>query len=195
MGQPFLFQRVAIIIILCGSDYKTRFSSCWPCANQLCCEWVAQVVRRLSWCSVREPPQSAWESSRHFATPPLVSLRNDVWGIGTSAEIPHWWRMGSVVPDLLKQIFNLSEVAALQNVRYFLRLPTQLTKLITLISYPDLTLSLLAARDLGTKLTLKIGELKLSACYAIILFPLFVSACSLLVTKRISVRSQDNWTV
>ena len=69
--------------------------------------------------------------------------------------------MGSVVSDLW-------EVAALQNVSYFLRLPTQLTKLITLISYPDLTLSLLAARDLGTKLILKIGEMKLSACYAII---------------------------
>ena len=156
--------------------------------NQVCFEWVAQDVRRLSWWSVREPPQSAWENSRPFATPPLVSLRNDVLGIGTSAEIPHWWRMGSVVPDLW-------EVAALQNVSYFLRLPTQLTKLITLISYPDLTLPLLAARDLGTRLTLKIGEMKLGACYALILFPLFVSACSLLVTKKISVRSQEHWTV
>ena len=146
-------------------------------------------MRRLGWWSVREPPQSAWENSRPFATPPLVSLRNDVLGIGTSAEIPHWWRMGSVVSDLW-------EVAALQNVSYFLRLlTTQLTKLITLISYPDLTLSLLAARDLGTKLILKIGEMKLSACYAIILFPLFVSACSSIVTKRISVRSQEHWTV
>ena len=144
-------------------------------------------MRRLGWWSVREPPQSAWENSRPFATPPLVSLRNDVLGIGTSAEIPHRWRMGSVV-------FHLWEVAALQNVSYFLRLPTQLTKLITLISYPDLTLSLLAARDLGTKLILKIGEMKLSACYAIILFPLFVSACSLIVTIRISVRSQEHWT-
>ena len=97
---------------------------------------VAQDVRRLSWWSVREPPQSAWENSRSFATPPLVSLRNDALGIGTSAEIPHWWRMGSVFPDLW-------EVAALQNVSYFLRLPTQLTKLTILISYPDLTLSLL----------------------------------------------------
>ena len=188
MDQPFLFQRVAIIVILGGSDYKTRFISCWPCANQVCFEWMAQDVRRLSLCSVREPPQSAWENSRHFATPPLVSLRNDVWGIGTSAEIPHWWRMDSVVPDLW-------EVAALQNVSYFLRLPTQLTELITLISYPNLTLSLLAARDLGRRLTLKIREMKLSACYAIILFPLFVSACSLLATKRISVGPQDNWTV
>ena len=31
------------------------------------------------------------ENSRHFATSPLVSPRNDVWG--TSAEIPYWWRV------------------------------------------------------------------------------------------------------
>ena len=30
------------------------------------------------------------ENSRLFATPPLVSPRNDVWE--TSAEIPYWWR-------------------------------------------------------------------------------------------------------
>ena len=30
-----------------------------------------------------------WENSRHFATLPLVSLRNDVWE--TSVEIPYWW--------------------------------------------------------------------------------------------------------
>ena len=33
----------------------------------------------------------AWENSRHFATPPLVSPLNDVWE--TSAEIPYWWRV------------------------------------------------------------------------------------------------------
>ena len=33
---------------------------------------------------------SAWENSRHLATLPLVSSRNEVWG--TSAEIPYWWR-------------------------------------------------------------------------------------------------------
>ena len=44
----------------------------------------------------------------------------------------------------------------------------------------------------GYGLTLKIGEMKLGACYALILFPLFVSACSLLVTKKISVRSQEH---
>ena len=32
----------------------------------------------------------AWENSRHFATPPLVSTRNDVWK--TTAEIPYSWR-------------------------------------------------------------------------------------------------------
>ena len=35
----------------------------------------------------------AWKNSQHFATPPLVSLRNDVWE--TSAEIPYWWRVTS----------------------------------------------------------------------------------------------------
>ena len=33
----------------------------------------------------------AWENSRHFATPPLVSRRNEVWE--TSAGIPYWWRV------------------------------------------------------------------------------------------------------
>ena len=33
----------------------------------------------------------AWENIRHFATPPLVSPRNDVWE--TSGEIPYWWRV------------------------------------------------------------------------------------------------------
>ena len=35
----------------------------------------------------------AWENSRHFETPPLVSPRNGVWE--TSAEIPYWWRVTS----------------------------------------------------------------------------------------------------
>ena len=33
----------------------------------------------------------AWENSRHFVTPSLVSPRNDVWE--TNAEIPYWWRV------------------------------------------------------------------------------------------------------
>ena len=36
-------------------------------------------------------PSIAWDNSGHFATPPLVSPRNDVWE--TSAEIPYWWRV------------------------------------------------------------------------------------------------------
>ena len=32
----------------------------------------------------------AWENSRHFPTPSLVSPRNDVRG--TSTEFPYWWR-------------------------------------------------------------------------------------------------------
>ena len=33
----------------------------------------------------------AWENSRHFTTPTLVSPRNDAWW--TSKEIPYWWRV------------------------------------------------------------------------------------------------------
>ena len=33
---------------------------------------------------------AAWENSPHFATPPMISSRNDAWE--TSAEIPYWWR-------------------------------------------------------------------------------------------------------
>ena len=41
--------------------------------------------------STRNWPRLAWENSQHFATPPLVSPRNDVWE--TNAEIPYWWRV------------------------------------------------------------------------------------------------------
>ena len=34
---------------------------------------------------------TAWENSRHFAMPPLVSPQNDVWG--TSVQLPYWWRV------------------------------------------------------------------------------------------------------
>ena len=33
--------------------------------------------------------QIAWENNRHFSTPPLVSLWNDVWEM--TAEISYWW--------------------------------------------------------------------------------------------------------
>ena len=41
--------------------------------------------------STRKWPSLAWENNWHFATPPLVSPRNDVWE--TNAEIPYWWRV------------------------------------------------------------------------------------------------------
>ena len=49
----------------------------------------------------------AWENSRHFATTPLVSPRNDV--LETSVEIPYWWRDTTQIDlssasDWLKQI-------------------------------------------------------------------------------------------
>ena len=37
----------------------------------------------------------AWESRQHFATPPTVSPRNDVWE--TSAEIPYWWHLWALL--------------------------------------------------------------------------------------------------
>ena len=64
------------------------------------------------------------EKSRHFATSPLVSRRNDVWG--TSAEIPHWWRVTTqiwVVQWLVKMCFIQSEahVISMEFLRSFLR--------------------------------------------------------------------------
>ena len=41
----------------------------------------------------------ARENSPHFATPPLVSQRNDVWEIST--EIPCWWRVSTQMQVLL----------------------------------------------------------------------------------------------
>ena len=41
----------------------------------------------------------AWENIRHFATPPVVYPRNDVWE--TSAEIPYWWRVTTQIRVVL----------------------------------------------------------------------------------------------
>ena len=54
------------------------------------CLWLHLAVKGLIdsfWMN------SAWK--QHFATPPLVSMRNDVWG--KSAEIPHCWLMSLIV--------------------------------------------------------------------------------------------------
>ena len=48
----------------------------------------------------------AWENSRHFAIPPLVSVRNDLWG--TSAEIPYYPDLDST-SDWWKQISHAAQ--------------------------------------------------------------------------------------
>ena len=50
----------------------------------------------------------AWENSQHFATPPLVFPRNDVWV--TRAEIPYWWRVTTQIGWATRETFlNQSE--------------------------------------------------------------------------------------
>ena len=49
-----------------------------------------------------------WESSRLFATPPLVSPRNDVWE--TSAEILYWWRFTTQIWVVLLIGFSAREI-------------------------------------------------------------------------------------
>ena len=44
----------------------------------------------------------AWENSRHFVTPQLVSPWNDVWE--TSAEIPYWWRITTQIWVVLLRV-------------------------------------------------------------------------------------------
>ena len=56
----------------------------WPDVSFVRSKWVNL---RQSWILV------ACENSRHLATPPTVSSRNDVWE--TSTEIPHWWRVST----------------------------------------------------------------------------------------------------
>ena len=51
--------------------------------------------KELVWYVFFTAERVAWENSRHFATPPLVSPRNNVWE--TSTEIPYWWRVTTLV--------------------------------------------------------------------------------------------------
>ena len=48
----------------------------------------------------------AWENSRHSATPPMVSARNDLWG--TSVEIPYYPDLDSA-SDWWKEISNAAQ--------------------------------------------------------------------------------------
>ena len=78
----------------------------------------SQVIRSISYQSVCHPSyillfncyEQAGETSRHFATPQLVSPRNDVWA--TTAEILHWWRVTTqiwVVLWLVEANFSSSQ--------------------------------------------------------------------------------------
>ena len=52
-----------------------------------CCPWKKK--NEFSLLIHLNSTKLAWRNRRHFATPPLVSSRNDVWE--TSAENPYWW--------------------------------------------------------------------------------------------------------
>ena len=51
--------------------------------------------KELVWYVFLTAERIGWENSRHFATPPLVSPRNDVWE--TSTEIPYWWPITTLI--------------------------------------------------------------------------------------------------
>ena len=69
--------------ILHGKALTTVFS------HNITCSYLTKNVRLLK-PATKSRNFLAWENSRHFATPPLVSPRNDV--SETSAEIPYWCR-------------------------------------------------------------------------------------------------------
>ena len=64
------------------------FNFAYPCFLLYWLRWL--YLRRMFW-AVILLFHVAGEKSRHFATPPLVSPRNDVWEM--NAEIPYWWRV------------------------------------------------------------------------------------------------------
>ena len=76
----------------------------------------------------------AWQNRRQFATPPLVSSRNEVWE--KSAEIRHWWcvttqiwivyLIGWLRSFLIRHFARKRKVAS-RNVGSFLKLPKGLS--------------------------------------------------------------------
>ena len=49
--------------------------------------------------NISMPNSIVWENGRHYAVPPLVSSRNEVWE--TSAEVPYWWRITTQIRVVL----------------------------------------------------------------------------------------------
>ena len=91
-AQPFLWKRVLFawewkIICISKAEHLTSFWYRGPgeLGNGLL-KSQAKVSRRTA-----KVVRTDLANSRHFATPPLVSSRNDVWE--TSAEIPYLWRV------------------------------------------------------------------------------------------------------
>ena len=57
----------------------------------------------------------AWESRRHFATPPLVSQRNDVWE--KSTEIPYWWRVTTQIWVITRRHYRICALVSQTSFR------------------------------------------------------------------------------
>ena len=89
---------------------KLTFSASSSSTRATCLAYSAICTLRLScssnascscwWIAWNKKKLLARENSRHFAPPPLVSPRNDVWG--TSAEIPYWWRVTTQIWVVLR---------------------------------------------------------------------------------------------
>ena len=65
-----------------------------------------------SWNAQNIPQQH----SRRIATPPLVSLGNGIWG--SSAKIPYWWRVTSLILILLWLVVPWGQLATTNQKRY-----------------------------------------------------------------------------
>jgi len=113
--------------------------------------WDDTCPAMIPWWSTECLPNAimaAWQSSRHFATTPLISLRNGIWG--TRAEILYWWCVTSqfwtvlLRGDLARS--GSSDVSSVLNV-----FPRSLD-VIPISSLSDPRLCTKGSRPLGTRL-------------------------------------------
>ena len=81
-------------VISYGNSHTTTYSQ-WRtqknCSAIFCLVIIYRKKRRLCMLLHTQNKTIAWEGSLHFAMPLLVCPSNYGWG--TSAEIPHWWRV------------------------------------------------------------------------------------------------------
>ena len=66
----------------------------WPSSQQHCKSHLLMNSGKSN-LRVIKCTMLAWENSQHFATSPLVSQQNDVWGV--TARIPYWWHVATQV--------------------------------------------------------------------------------------------------